>query len=255
VTVKGDVMAPLLDELQDLKRMAQLGGWIFRDATFFAARVELDAARMGRLLPFGLSLAEPATATLFVAHYPETSFGSVYSESGLFVDVRHLFRPAVHCPWMLVDDDVALILGREMLGYPKKLGSFELHIGADEVSARVERRGHEVLRMRGRLGEPAGASAPPILGQPVRNVWGAVGVGLQKILSFTPREEMLEARRVHDVELVIGQAPRDPLAQLGIGRVLEAHLCRVNIGGDVPPVPLGWVSPLYFLRTWRLRFH
>jgi acetoacetate decarboxylase len=211
---------------------------------------------MRRVLPAGLPLAEPAAATLFVAHYPETSFGSVYRESGLFVDVRHLMRRAVHCPWMLVDDDVALILGRELLGYPKKLGSFELTIGDTAVTARVERRGHEVLRMRGRLGAHLDrAAAPPILGQPVRNVWGAIGLGLQKLLAFTPREEMLEARRVHDVELVLGGAPRDPLAELIIGRVTDAHLCRVNIGAALPPVPVGWVSPLYFLRTWRWRFH
>src|SRR5262245_43112376 len=101
----------MLDRLRDLWRMARVGGWIFTDAACLSARVEIDGAAAARWLPRGLSAASPATATLFVAHYPETSFGSVYNEAGLFMDVRRGSRAGVHCPWMLVDDDIALILG------------------------------------------------------------------------------------------------------------------------------------------------
>src|SRR5437016_7485825 len=45
------------------------------------------------------------------------------------------------CPWMMVDDDVALIVGRELLGYPKKLGSIAWRREGDFIEGIASRRG------------------------------------------------------------------------------------------------------------------
>jgi len=110
-------MLSLRSQIDTLRKTAS--GWIFEDAIFVALEVEIDPTKAVRAMPLGLRPAD--RATLFVAHYPRTSFGSVYSEAGLFVHLRFP-RGAVHCPWMLVDDDVALITGRELLGYPTVSG-------------------------------------------------------------------------------------------------------------------------------------
>src|SRR5688572_15965046 len=137
------------------QRLRDLVGhrWIYRDAHYLVADVELDAARAKRWVPWPLRLAKPARAQLFMSFFPTTTFGSVYREAGLFFEVTHFGRRAVYSPWMLVDDDVALILGRELLGYPKKLGEFEWELDGDRISASVTRRGHKLVTMRGTLGD------------------------------------------------------------------------------------------------------
>src|SRR5438128_1949249 len=79
------------------------GEWLYRDAHYLVADVEIDGRAAKRWVPAPLRLASPARASIFTAWFPETTFGSVYREAGLFLHVKHLGRPAVFCPWMLVD--------------------------------------------------------------------------------------------------------------------------------------------------------
>jgi hypothetical protein len=54
------------------------------------------------------------------------------------LDVTHVpsGKRAFHCPWMLVDSDRSMIAGREVLGFPKKLGAFSFAIDGEELSFR-----------------------------------------------------------------------------------------------------------------------
>ena len=113
---------------------------MYTGAVFFAARVALDPKRARVWLPPGVSLAKPCVATVFAAHFPETSFGSVYDEAGVFFHVTRRFRSAVFCPWMVVTDDVALTVGRELLGYPKKLARIAFDFGSGRAGTEVLRR-------------------------------------------------------------------------------------------------------------------
>jgi acetoacetate decarboxylase len=238
--------------LRRLAKLAKRGGWMFTDARFVAARVAIDPDVAAEALPFGLRMSRPATATLFVASYPETSFGSIYNEAGLFLHARHFGRDVVHCPWMLVDDDVALIAGRELLGYPKKIGRIDIAIDGDRAEARVERRGAPILELRATFGAPA-SSPPPMLGRPARNVWGAMGLSMPRLLSFTPVEQILEAREI-ELGLTVHEARLDPIARFGFGRVEAAYFYRVNIGGRSLPVPTLPVSPLFPIKNLLLRY-
>ena len=235
----------MLGGLRRLWDLANAFGFIYRDAVFFAMRVALDERAARRWLPPGMKLAMPATATVFAAHFPHTTFGSVYDEAGVFFHVRRRFRDAVFCPWMVVTDDVALIVGRELLGYPKKLARIDFSFGTgaegSEVTARVERRGRELLRLRGRVGERV-LEAPPMLGQRALNVRGSLGPSSQRLVTFTPRERVAMVSRA-TAELTIadpgklthGEEGRDPLSELGLGNVLSAHLYRVDVGAGMPP--------------------
>jgi acetoacetate decarboxylase len=229
--------------------------WLYVDAHYLVADMEIDPDQAKRIVPSPLRLASPAKASLFVAWFPNNTFGSDYREVGLFLHVIHRWTRAIHCPWMLVDDDVALILGRELLGYPKKLGAIEFSIEGDRVRGLASRRGAELVRMEGTLKERV-ADPPPMLGRPHRNVRASLGLALPKVLAFTPHEEAIEVRRA-ELEVRVGRSDRDPLADLGFGRVLEAYLHRVNLGASLRalPVPLGGVSPIGFVKQWLIRTH
>lgn len=220
------------------------GGFIYRDAHYLTAVVEIDPDKMRPWLPAGVTLAEPATADLFCAWFPDCNYGSVYHEAGLFVHVKTgigLFATTgIHCPWMILDDDAAMILGREVLGYPKKMGSIHWSIDGDTVAASAERRGVTLVEMRGTLGEVID-NPPPILGRPHRNVVGSV---LPYLVAFTPGEHVIEVRRAH-LEVSVGNSERDPLHDMGVGRVIEARLHRVNLSAGTPPVPLRPILPTF----------
>jgi acetoacetate decarboxylase len=226
--------------------MISLGGWIYRDAHYLACDVAIDEAKAKAWVPAPLRLAMPATATVFTAWFPRTSFGSVYREAGVLLHVRHLGRACVYSPWMMVDDDVALILGRELLGYPKKLGEVDFTVEGNLVHAVARRRGAELVRMKARLG-PVVHAPPPMLGRPHRNVRTTLGLAIPTLVAFTPKERVVEVRRA-EVELTVGGSERDPLHELGCGAIRAAHLHRVDLAGSLPPIPVGIASPIAVVR-------
>ncbi len=236
---------------------SRLGGMLaaplFERAHYLAVDVPYDRDAARRWTPRPLRLSD-APATLFLAWFPKTSFGSVYREAGLFLRVRRAGRgDAVFCPWMIVDDDVAMITGRELLGYPKKLGEIELEIEGDRVRGAARRRGAPLVAMRGRLGDEL-TDPPPILGVPHRNLRGALGSVVSQVVAFTPRERIVSVRRA-ELEVEIGGSARDPLHELRLGAPLAARLHVVDLRAGAPPVPVGMVSPLAHVRQWLFRAH
>jgi acetoacetate decarboxylase len=186
-----------------------------------------------------------------VADYPWTNFNSVYREAAIFLNVKHGPFRAAHCPWIVVDDDTALIGGRETLGFPKKIA--EIDWTEDEKGARavVRRRGVELLRMNGTYGDPV-TSLPPIFNQPFRNVLGTLGLSIPRLVTFNTVDETLEGR-VADVDLTVGGSYTDPLDTIIDGPPLAGHFRRVDMRVGRLPLPVGLVSPTYLLRTHPLR--
>lgn len=237
--------------VRQLMRLAPPRGMLYKDAHYLAATVEVDPKAMRRWLPPTIRLAEPARADLFCAWFPECTYGSVYHEAGLFVHIKTARGTGIHCPWMILDDDVALILGRELLGYPKKLGSITWDIDGDRIEAHASRRGTKLISMTGTLGERID-DAPPILGRPHRNVTGTLGFALPRIIGFTPGEHPIETRRV-DLDLTVDGSERDPLHLMGLGAVVDARLHRVDLSAGRPPVPLRPLTPLFSVTRLRPR--
>jgi len=236
-----------------LVTMLAPGDWLYLNAHYLVADIELDPDAARRFVPKPLKLATPALASVFTGWFPTNTFGSNYHEAGVFLHVEHWGRRALYSPWMLVDDDVALIYGRELLGYPKKLGKIDFRIEGDRVSSVAERRGSVLLRMEGELRERL-LDPPPMLGRPHRNVRSSLGLALPKVIAFTPREEAIEVRRA-ELKVDIGRSERDPLADMGFGAVRAAYLHRVNLAAGGLPLPCGLVSPFSFMRHLLLRSH
>jgi acetoacetate decarboxylase len=245
----------LVDDVNRLRQLVRPGDLMYRDAHYLTATVQVDPCAMRRFLPWGVSLAAPPRADLFCAYFPDNSLSFAYREAGLFVHVRAGLRTGIHCPWMIVDDDVALIVGREALGYPKKLGHISWDHQGSHISAHAERRGTGLVHMEAELGEIL-TGAPPFLGRPHRNVVGFIGLSLPWLIAFTPREYPIETRRV-DLSLKVDGSDRDPLHEMGLGAVEQARLHRVDLGAGqlaIPPIPLRpLINPLYLVRQLRPR--
>ena len=84
----------------------------FPGAEVLTAVFRTDQAVLAQILPRPLRSTEHPLGFAFVAHYPHTNFGTVYSEAALFVQAEHRGRIGMYCLAMPVDDDMAMAGGR-----------------------------------------------------------------------------------------------------------------------------------------------
>ena len=225
---------------------------LYRDAHYLSAEVEIDEAAARGWLPLGMRLRRPARGTVFTAWFPENPFGEVYTEAGLFLHVRFLGVEAVFCPWMLVSSSAALVAGRELLGYPKKMAEIVFERDGDAIRSRASREGREVLSLDASLGAEVAPSA--FLGRRHANVRGNLGLLRAHVVTFRPQETPVSVRAA-EVEVSFGNGGVDDLGRLVVGRSTAGTLHRVNLGLSAGgyPVPVVPVSPTFVLRNDDLR--
>ena len=90
------------------------------------------------ILPDGLELSEPATASMIIAHYHFSTFGP-YHEAIMAIGCTFEGQPMNYLPYLFVTHEAPLIAGREICGYPKKLGHVELTQQSEEYMGIIER--------------------------------------------------------------------------------------------------------------------
>ncbi|MFX1408368.1 MAG: acetoacetate decarboxylase family protein [Promethearchaeota archaeon] len=125
------------EELMKLKRES----FNFYDAEFFVVFWETKPEIVKKMLPPPLKPVKHPVVQAFVANYPKTNFGVVYKESALFLFAEYDGIIGSYCLAMPVDNDMAMIGGREVFGYPKKMSKLFLKRDGDIVEGWVERHG------------------------------------------------------------------------------------------------------------------
>jgi len=139
-----------------VKTMEELSKMIKINAEFYDAEVltvyfETKPDVVERLLPPPLKPADLPVGAAFVANYPKTNFGVEYSESALFLLAKHNGEEGAFCLAMPVTNDIAMILGREVFGYPKKMANIFLERDGNDVSGWTERHGIRFLEINSKL--------------------------------------------------------------------------------------------------------
>jgi Acetoacetate decarboxylase (ADC) len=230
------------------------GPFIWTNARVLAVEVHVaeDAARS--LLPAALHLPDPATATLFVADYPETQFGSVYREAAVLLHVEDATGPTLHCPWMVVDDDTALILGREVLGFPKKMAEIRLDALEGGLVGTVRRRGTEIMRLEATLHE-AETTPEPFFARRMVNVIGTPSSGM-RLIELAPGAEVIHSARRAEARVTLTSSERDPLGELQAVPTGWARAVDLDFGavGGPPAQTVGevdadWIARRFFARA------
>lgn len=128
----------------------------FTDAEVLSVLFRTDPDFVREVLPRPLRPAAEPIGQAFIARYPRTNFGVTYNEAAVFVLTSHRGEPGLYCLTMPVDDDVAMIGGREQFGFPKKIAEqITLNRDGDTVTGRVVRKGAEILSLGAQLTEHA----------------------------------------------------------------------------------------------------
>ena len=226
---------------------------LWEGARFILADLPIDRKAAGEILPFGLWPTDPAKMTLFVANYPKTSFTIPYQEAAILIHCRSLLGRAVHCPWMVVNDDTALIYGRELLGYPKKWAEIKFEESGRHISASVTRRGVEVINIEAEKGKPE-AKPEPVFHRKTINAGGLGQFLLFQLMWLIKPIEVIYESDQAEVQLEIRESAFDPLASLKPGPPQNGRFAVTDILGSKILLPVGIVGPAWLKRTftWRM---
>jgi acetoacetate decarboxylase len=116
----------------------QSAPFYYRNVEMMFITYKTDPEAALDILPEGLELSEPATATLIFAHYHFSTFGP-YHEAILAINCLFEGQPMTYTSYLFVDQEAPLIGGREIWGFPKKLGLIELSQQSEQYMGIVER--------------------------------------------------------------------------------------------------------------------
>jgi len=131
----------------------------FYDAEMITVFWETSPEAIAKLLPPPLKPTGTPLVTAFVANYPSTNFSVPYLESALFVQASFEGQEGSYCLAMPVTNDIAMAGGREIYGYPKKMGNIVLKKEGDVVEGWTERHGIRFMKIKARLSGKTNDSA------------------------------------------------------------------------------------------------
>jgi len=219
-----------------MKRMAGMKS-IFFDAEMAMVLFRTDPDVVKRIIPEPLKpLAEPF-AMAFIARYPKTNFGSVYNEAALTLVVEYEGELGGYCLTMPVTEDMALIGGREVFGFPKKIADeISLERTENGVKGRYVRKGIELMNLSMSFDEEVEANKlVEILGtltsQEPGEEWKAVSYNFKffqspQIIGFDYKPRLVKqvttfrpSSRIklsYNFDLKLGSSDRDPLAEIPV---------------------------------------
>jgi acetoacetate decarboxylase len=123
----------------------------FYDAEMLVVFWETKPEIVARLLPPPLKPAPQPIVTAFVANYPSTNFDVTYLESALFLRAEHEGEEGGYCLAMPVTSDIAMAGGREIFGFPKKIGDIQLNREGDTLVGWTKRRGIRFMEIRAKM--------------------------------------------------------------------------------------------------------
>ncbi|WP_334074161.1 MULTISPECIES: acetoacetate decarboxylase family protein [Paenibacillus] len=208
-----------------------------RPKTFYDAEVltvywETRREIIERILPAPLKAASRPLVHAFVAHYPRTSFSLPYSEAALFVLADYHGEVGTYCLSMPISDDVAMGLGREICGFPKKIADIEMKKDGNLVEGTVRRHGIDFFRVRAHLnGKMNAEDGQKVIDEyyghdlavfNIKYSQAIDGSGFDLKPTLVKQNTTMDVRvlRKGEVEISMQDSPHDPWAELEVVNLL-----------------------------------
>ncbi|HOM29451.1 MAG TPA: acetoacetate decarboxylase family protein [Deltaproteobacteria bacterium] len=244
----------------------------FYDAEMLTVFWETKPEIVARLLPPPLKPAAMPIAMAFVAWYPATNFDVTYHESALFVRARYNGEEGGYCLSMPVTNDMAMAGGREIYGYPKKIGDIHFKRTGGEVHGWTERRGIRFMEVKARLTGRCNDEEFKKVLDALYDADGSMKAVAFNFKSFPApeggafdynprlvRQETLfkpKERAFGEAEIILRDSAYDPWSEVEIVRMLGAMYTRGDnsmLGGKVvAELDLMQFAPYAFLK-WDMK--
>jgi acetoacetate decarboxylase len=208
---------------------------------------ETDPDVIRAVLPPPLEPSEPLARIRFAT--VDMGTGIPTFGAGWFgVRARHAGTEGEYALFMPMSTEQATIGGRETFGEPKKIGSVEIAIEGDAVSARITRMGFTLAVVEGRLGNAIEIPPKDKVDFYFKCSPSPDGKGFdtEPALVYCRRHEEARDGRSISGELTLGESPLDPIADIPVHAIRSLEFARVattQTGEVVERVPADWLLP------------
>ena len=178
----------------------------------------------------------------------------VFGAGWIGVQARHADRVGEYPILMPMTTEQSLIGGREINGEPKKLAEVEVQRDGDAVSARIARMGSLICEINGRI-----SGTRDNYERAKTDFWFKLSPSCEAagVLDQDPLlvyGEKTERTRLHesiDGELILKEAPLDPVADLVVRRMVDLNWTErasTQVGRVIGPVPRAGLEPFIHQR-------
>ena len=179
------------------------GPYRFTDREYLNVTYRTDPEAMRALVPEPLTVGEPLVRFEVMRMPDVTGLGS-FTESGQILRVEHEGEPADYLHSMYVDSLPSIASGREISGFPKKLGAPQLFVDTDTLVGTLD---YGRLRV---ATATMGYKHRPLDEQAARDELGAPTYSLKIIAGYDRRPRVLELVRMQITDMTIKGAWSGP---------------------------------------------
>jgi acetoacetate decarboxylase len=162
--MKMGVRMGIVRSLDEISRWAEnlSNGFVLGDAVMIMAMFRTKAEAVKRVLPPPLEPDPDSTGLAYVAEFHRTNFGVTYNEAALFISAQYKGEAGNYCLSMPVTNDMAMIGGREVYGFPKKMAEkISIEREENKVTGVCIRKGIPIITIKTNLTGPAEPEALP----------------------------------------------------------------------------------------------
>jgi len=228
-----------------------------KDVSFIVVDVPLKQDAVKEILPCGFKMGSWNNPKIYIVNWGQTKFShNSYNETFLAIPIITPWgTKGATCPWIVVDQDQALISGRNFLACPKKLAEISVQEKGDSVSARVTRRGVPVISIEAQKKE---LEKDPefLMGMRVYEPGGLAQMFfLNFVWTYNFKEIILESYTAEG-SLVLEDSLYDPIKSLiaDFRNPLPMRIAKVDMTGFTIPLPVWFAGARWFANTYDLRF-
>ncbi|MBU1023930.1 acetoacetate decarboxylase family protein, partial [bacterium] len=196
--------------------------------------LELKDETITRLIPPPLAPSRPYRAHFIVNHFRKTTLPGVenYMESAILLEVMFEEIKGTLTLSMILDDDNAMIGGREFFGFPKKMGTINFQYDDSSASGDVIRRGVTIAEFKCDITDEAenidDIQSP--FSDTCYNIKCFPDPGLRKF-DYPPRvvkhQIAVKKKRIRSVinpELILNSSQFDPWAEITPFKIIDSYL-------------------------------
>jgi acetoacetate decarboxylase len=209
----------------------------YRDAEQLLVLFQTDPSVLRRLIPAPL-VADP-NGNMFVAvsHFFTSGFGH-YNEATIVAQATFKRRPVNYSLYLILDNDIAICGGREIWGFPKKLGRVALSHLDGVLRGTAERGGIELIDAALQLAEfgtpeeLAGGSLEYVCRKIIPSVSLSAPPAVCQLTSTTLRNAVVREVNKGPATLRFGSSPADRIEEIPILKVLGGYYYRTDFTLD-----------------------
>jgi len=204
----------------------------YRDSPMLLIQFQTDPRVLRRLVPTPLTPNKDNNMFVSVADFLCSGFGRYY-EAHIFTHATFKRRPVNYSIYLILDNDVAIGGGREIWGFPKKLGRLTMNMQDDVVSATVERGGRTLIDAAMHMSEfatPGELNGTPewVTRKLVPSVSLDAPPEVDQLTSTTLTNTALREVHKGPATLNFGASPADRIAEIPIKKVVGGFYYRTD---------------------------